>query len=33
MGRVFANVLGDLGSVPVRVILKILKWYLIGEKE
>ena len=29
MGRVFANGLGDLGSVPGRVIPKTLKWYLI----
>ena len=28
-GRVFANGLGDLGSVPGHVIPKTLKWYLI----
>ena len=28
-GRVFANGPGDLGSIPVRVIPKTLKWYLI----
>ena len=29
VGRVFANGLGDLGSIPGRVIPKTLKWYLI----
>ena len=29
MGRVFANGLGDLDSIPGRVVPKTLKWYLI----
>ena len=29
VGRMFANGLGDLGSIPGRVIPKTLKWYLI----
>ena len=29
VGRVFANGPGDLGSIPGRVIQKLLKWYLI----
>ena len=29
VGRVFANGLGDQGSIPGRVISKLKKWYLI----